>query len=91
MKIGDICCVKYKNGKYSRHFYIYESKPDLNSDNLWHGHGKEHIKANIEYFVLLEMNDKYNGYSFPKILTVKGIIGYLCLYEIYERLERLDA
>ena len=93
--IGDLCILRNEIGipkrGFNQHPYdLYDNRPVL-EDGIWIGKQAkrlDYVIANKDYFVLLEMNEA-NECNYPKVLTTKGIVGYLYLHNDNEGLERV--
>ena len=95
VNVGDLCILRNEKGISKRgfnqqYYALYDNRPML-EDGIWIGRQAKrlcYVIANKDYFVLLEMNEA-NDCNYPKVLTTKGIVGYLYLHNDNEGLEKV--
>ena len=95
VNVGDLCILTNGKGvrkyEFNQQYYaLYDNRPVL-EDGIWIGKQAkrlDYVVANKDYFVLLEMNEA-NECNYPKVLTTKGVVGYLYLHNDNEGLEKV--
>lgn len=66
---------------------VFSDRPEQSMLNEhWVPYAVDYVSFENDIFVLLEINDVGRGSSYPKVITKKGIVGYLYLHDDFEKI-----
>ena len=93
--IGDLCQLVRGTSLSDRVSYqaprtVFSDRPEQSMLNEhWVAkkpYAVDYVSFENDIFVLLETNDVGRGSSYPKVITKKGIVGYLYLHDDFEKI-----